>query len=68
MPLAELQRIYGARGTVITGVSGNQAFSVHVPDGMGIVFFLDETNTTTSSMSAGMVERLDIMAVVGEGC
>jgi hypothetical protein len=68
MPLAELQRIYGARGTVITGVSGNQAFSVHVPDGLGIVFFLDETNTKVSSMSAGIVERLDIMAVVGEGC
>ena len=41
MPLTELQRIYGERGTLITGVSANQAFSVHVPDGLGIVFFLD---------------------------
>jgi hypothetical protein len=68
MPLTELQRIYGERGTLITGVSANQAFSVHVPDGLGIVFFLDETNTIAQSMSAGEVERLDIMAVVGEGC
>jgi hypothetical protein len=68
MPLAELQRIYGKRGTLITGVSANPAFSVHVPDGLGIVFFLDETDTKVWSMSAGEVERLDIMAVVGEGC
>jgi len=68
MPLTELQRIYGERGTLITGVSANQAFSVHVPDGLGIVFFLDSTNTKVWSMSAGGVERLDIMAVVGEGC
>jgi hypothetical protein len=68
MPLTELQRIYDRRGTLITGVSANQALSVHVPDGLGIVFFLDETNTTVRSMSAGEVERLDIAAVVGEGC
>ena len=68
MPLTELQGIYGERGTLITGVSANQAFSVHVPDGLGIVFFLDSTNTNVWSMSAGGVERLDIMAVVGEGC
>jgi hypothetical protein len=68
MRMTELQRIYGERGTVITGVSANQAFSVHVPDGLGIVFFLDSTNTTVWSMSAGEVERLDIAAVVGEGC
>jgi hypothetical protein len=69
MPLTELQRIYGKRGTLITGVSANQAFSVHVPDtALGIVFFLDATNTTVWSMSAGEVERLDIAAVVGEGC
>jgi hypothetical protein len=68
MTLTELQRIYGNRGTLIKGVSGNEAFSVHVPDGLGVVFFLDETNTTVRSMSAGEVERLDIAAVVGEGC
>ncbi len=32
MPLTALQRIYGKRGTLITGASANQAFSVHVPD------------------------------------
>ena len=68
MPLTELQRIYGERGTLITGVSANQAFSVHVPDGLGIVFFLDATNTKVWSMSAGEVEWLDSAAVVGEGC
>lgn len=69
MLLTEIQSIYGGRGTLITGTSGNQAFSVHVPDtDLGIVFYLDETNTKTQSMSAGEVERLDQAAVVGEGC
>ena len=68
LPLTELQRIYGERGTLITGVSANQAFSVHVPDGLGIVFFLDSTNTKVWSMSAGEVKWLDSAAVVGEGC
>jgi hypothetical protein len=69
MLLTELQSLYGSRGTLITGVSGNQAFSVHVPGTvLGIVFYLDETNTKARSMRAGVVERLDMMAVVGEGC
>ena len=69
MLLTEIQRIYGSRGTLITGTSGNQAFSVHVPDtDLGIVFYLDETNTKVQSMSAGKVQRLDQTAVVGEGC
>jgi hypothetical protein len=69
MLLTELHSIYGRRGTLITGTSGNQAFSVHVPDtALGTVFYLDETNTKARSMSAGVVERLDMMAVVGEGC
>lgn len=69
MPLTELQRIYGSRGRLITGASGNQAISVRVPDtSLGIVFFLDATNTKTWSMSAGEIQRLEIAAVVGEGC
>ena len=69
MPLTELQSIYGSRGTLITGTSGNQAFSVRVPDtALGIVFYLDETNAKARSMSAGGVERLEQAAVVGEGC
>jgi hypothetical protein len=69
MPLAELQSIYGTRGTLITGTSGNQAVSVRVPDTtLGIVFYLDSTNTETRAMSAGEVERLEQAAVVGEGC
>lgn len=69
MPLTELQSLYGSRGTLITGTSGNQAFSVRVPDtALGIVFYLDETNRKAQSMSAGGVQRLEIAAVVGEGC
>ncbi len=69
MPLTELQSIYGSRGTLMTGVNGNQAVSVRVPDtALGIVFYLDETNTKAISMSAGEVERLEQMVVVGEGC
>ena len=69
MPLAELQRIYGSRGTLINGVSGNQAFSVRVPQtALGIVFYLEETNTRAMAMSAGEVERLEQTAVIGEGC
>jgi hypothetical protein len=69
MTLAELQAIYGSRGTLITGTSGNQALSVRVPDtDLGIVFYLDATNTTAVATSAGKVERLEQMAVVGEGC
>ena len=69
MLLADIQSIYGRRGTLITGTSGNQAFSVHVPDTiLGIVFYLDATNTETQSMSAGEVQRLDQTAIVGEGC
>jgi hypothetical protein len=69
MSLTELQSIYGTRGTLITGTSGNQAFSVRVPDtDLGIVFYLDETNTTARAVSAGEVERLEQAAIVGEGC
>lgn len=69
MTLTELESIYGSRGTLITGTSGNQAFSVRVSDtDLGIVFFLDASNAKADSMSAGKVERLEQMAVVGEGC
>jgi hypothetical protein len=74
MSLAELQDIYGSQGTLITGmddspISENQALSVRVPEtDLGIVFFLDETNAKADSMSAGKVERLEQMAVFGEGC
>lgn len=75
MSLTELQSIYGSRGTLITGdplITGSndiQALSVRVPDTeLGIVFFLDETNAKADSMSAGKVERLEQMAIFGEGC
>jgi hypothetical protein len=69
MPLTELQTIYGSSGTLIKGMNGNQAFSVRVPNTpLGIVFYLDETNTKAVSMSAGEVERLEQAAEFGEGC
>jgi len=69
MALTELQKIYGSRGTVVNGTMGNQAFSVGVPDtALGIVFFLDDTNTRTVSMSAGELQRLEEFVVNGEGC
>jgi hypothetical protein len=69
MALTELQRIYGTRGTLITGVSGNQAVSVRVPDTTtGIVFFLDSANASVASMSAGEVRPLEELAINGEGC
>jgi hypothetical protein len=69
MTLADLRDIYGSRGTLITGVNGNQAFSVRVLDTtLGIIFFLDETNTTTQAMTAGEIDRLEEAVTVGEGC
>ena len=69
MPLTELQTIYGSRGRIVNGTMGNKAFSVRVPDtALGIVFFLDDTNTTSVWMSAGEVERLEEFVVNGEGC
>ena len=69
MPLTELQSIYGSRGTLIAGVTGNHGMSVRMPDtDLGIVFFLDETGTTTRSMSGGKVQPLEAAAVALEGC
>jgi hypothetical protein len=74
MSLTELQSIYGSRGTLIKGMSDspvaeNQALSVRVPDTeLGIVFFLDESHAKSDAMSAGKVERLEQIAVFGEGC
>jgi hypothetical protein len=74
MTLDELQKIYGSRGTVITGMGDspvieNRALSVRVPDtDLGIVFYLDNANKKANAMSAGKVERLEQIAVVGEGC
>jgi hypothetical protein len=69
MQLTELQAVYGSRGTLITGASGNQALSVRAADTTrGTVFYLDSTNTNVLGISAGGVERLEQSAVVGEGC
>jgi hypothetical protein len=69
MPLTELQRIYGSSGTLINGTLGNQGYSVRVPDtDLGIMFYLDETNTRTSVMGAGEVKRMEDLVVNGEGC
>ena len=68
-PLTELQRIYGSQGTLITGTLGNQGFSVRVPDtDLGIMFYLDETNTRARFLDAGDAQRMEDLVVNGEGC
>jgi hypothetical protein len=72
MSLTKLQGIYGDRGTIVTrgdGWMAYQALSVRVPNTeLGIVFYLDETNSKVWSMSAGEVEALEDFARNGEGC
>lgn len=69
MSVAELERIYAGQATRVMGVSGNQAVAVRTPDtALGFVFYLDESNTTARSIGAGEVQRLEEIAVVGEGC
>jgi hypothetical protein len=69
MTLKDLQRIYGSRGTVIQGDGGNRAFSVRVAGTeLGVVFYLEATNTKVNAVAAGQVERLEQAAVVGESC
>jgi hypothetical protein len=69
MTLATLQGIYGDRGTVITGQLGNKAYSVRVPaTQLALVFFLDQTNTTVTSMSGGEAQPLEDAVRTGEGC
>ena len=69
MTLTALQGIYGTRGTVITGQLGNKAYSVRVPaTQLGLVFFLDQSNTTVASMSGGVAQPLEDAARTGEGC
>jgi hypothetical protein len=69
MTLATLQGLYGDRGTVITGQLGNKAYSVRVPaTQLALVFFLDQTNTTVTSMSGGEAQPLEDAVRTGEGC
>jgi hypothetical protein len=69
MLLTDLQSIYASRGTLITGNLGNKAFSVRVPaSGLGIVFYLDSTNTKVAAMSGGDAQALEDAARNGEGC
>jgi hypothetical protein len=69
MTLAQLQAVYGGRGTLITGTLGNKAFVVRViGSGLGIVFYLDATNTRVAAMSGGEAAPLEDAARVGEGC
>jgi hypothetical protein len=69
MTLAQLQAVYGSRGTLITGTLGNKAYIVRVMgSGLGIVFYLDATNTRVAAMSGGEATPLEDAARVGEGC
>ena len=54
---------------MITGQLGNKAYSVRVPaTQLALVFFLDQTNTTVTSMSGGEAQPLEDAARTGEGC
>jgi hypothetical protein len=67
--IPDLETRYGSRGTLITGALGNKAFVVRVPaSGLGIVFYLDPTNTRVQSMSGGEAQALEDAARHGEGC
>jgi hypothetical protein len=67
--IPDLETRYGGRGTLITGALGNKAFVVRVPaSGLGIVFYLDPTNTRVHSMSGGEARALEDAARHGEGC
>jgi hypothetical protein len=69
MSVKELETIYGSRATRINGVGGNRALSVRVAGtDLGVVFYLDATNTRVDAIAAGQVVRLEQAAVVGEGC
>ena len=68
MTLAQLQAVYGSRGTLITGTLGNKAYIVRVlGSGLGIVFYLDATNTRVAAMSGGEATPLEDAARVGRG-
>lgn len=69
MAVAEVQSIYAARATLITGTLGNKALSVRVPAStLAIVFYLDATNTKVAAMGAGEAQPLEDAARNGEGC
>jgi hypothetical protein len=69
MTLTQLLAVYGSRGTLITGTLGNKAYVVRVlGSGLGIVFYLDATNTRVAAMSGGEATPLEDAARVGEGC
>jgi hypothetical protein len=69
MTLAQIQAIYGSRGTLVTGTLGNKAYIVRVlGSGLGIVFYLDTTFTRVAAMSGGEATPLEDAVRVGEGC
>jgi len=69
MTLTQLQGIYGSRGTLITGTTGNKAYVVRVAaSGLAVVFFMDSAGTRVRSMSGGEAQGLEDAARTGEGC
>ncbi|HEX6871497.1 MAG TPA: hypothetical protein VF163_10405 [Micromonosporaceae bacterium] len=69
MSLANLQQVYGARGTLITGTLGNKGYIVRVPaSGLAIMFYLDPSNTKVAAMSGGEAQGLEDAVRHGEGC
>jgi hypothetical protein len=69
LALTALQNIYGDLGQVITGQLGNKAYSVRASaTQLAVVFFLDQTNSTVASISAGDAQPLEDTARTGAGC
>jgi hypothetical protein len=67
MTLSDLQGIYGARGTLITGAL-SKGFSVRVEStGLAIVFLIDSSGNA-NAMSGGEATPLEDAVVHGEGC
>lgn len=68
-PLADAQALYGGRGTLIASPSGTKAVAIRVTaTALGVVLFLDPTNTKVASMSGGEADRLETTARTGQGC
>jgi hypothetical protein len=69
MALADAQTLYGSRATPITAPSGGKALSVRVTaTTLGLVLYLDSTNTKVIAMSGGEADHLETAAHLGEAC
>jgi hypothetical protein len=69
LTLAEVQAIYGARGTLLTSTAGVKAMVVRVPSStVALVLVMDPTGAKVASMDAGEADKLEAAARTGQGC